>query len=117
MRIEGMGFSHGSAVKKSACQCRRHRRHGFNPWVRKIPWRKASNNSPVFLPGECQGQRSLAGYSPQGHKESDTTEVTEHACTQQPKYILFLTVNSLFSVTCPPMNQLLRPEEWNMPTD
>ena len=37
----------------------------------------------VFLPRESHGQRSLAGYSPQGHKESDTTEVTGHTCTQQ----------------------------------
>ena len=38
--------------------------------------------TPVFLPGEFLGQRSLVGYSPQGHKESDTTEATQHACTQ-----------------------------------
>ena len=36
--------------------------------------------TPVFLPGECHGQRSLVGYSTQGHKELDTTEATEHAC-------------------------------------
>ena len=41
-------------------------------WVRKIPWR--SEPTPVFVPGELHGQRSLAGYSPQGHKESDTPE-------------------------------------------
>ena len=35
--------------------------------------------TPVFLPGEFHGQRSLVGYSPWGHKESDTTETTEHA--------------------------------------
>ena len=48
----------------------------FDPWVRKIPWRRARQPTPVFLPGESQGQRSLVGYSPQGHQESDTTEVT-----------------------------------------
>ena len=37
-------------------------------------------NIPVVLPGESHGQRGLAGYSSQGHKELDTTEVTEHAC-------------------------------------
>ena len=36
----------------------------FNPWVRKIPWRRAWQPSPVFLPGESHGQRSLAGYGP-----------------------------------------------------
>ena len=47
---------------------------GFNPWVRKIPWRMAWQPTPVFQPGEFHGQRSLAGYSPWGCKESDTTE-------------------------------------------
>ena len=48
----------------------------FNPWVGKIPWRRAWQPTPVFLSGESRGQRSLVGYSPQGHKESDTTEAT-----------------------------------------
>ena len=46
----------------------------FNPWVRKIPWRKAWQPTPVFVPGESHRQRSLAVYSPWGHKESDRTE-------------------------------------------
>ena len=57
--------------KEPACQCRRHR---FNPWVRKMPWRRKWQPTPVFLPGKCHGERSLAGYSPWGHKESDTTK-------------------------------------------
>ena len=48
-------------------------RQEFDPWVAKIPWRKAWQPSPVFLPGEHHGQRSLVGFSPRGHKESDTT--------------------------------------------
>ena len=44
------------------------------PWVRKIPWRKARLATPVFLSGEFHGQRSLVGYNPWGHKESDTIE-------------------------------------------
>ena len=44
----------------------------------KILWRRAWQPTPVFLPGESHGQRSLAGYSPLGHKESDTAEATEH---------------------------------------
>ena len=40
----------------------------------RYPWRKKQLPTPVFLPGEFYGQRSLAGYSPRGHKESDTTE-------------------------------------------
>ena len=46
----------------------------FNPWVKKTPWRREWQPTPVFLPGKFHGQRSLAGYSPWGHKESDTTE-------------------------------------------
>ena len=47
----------------------------FNPWVGKILWRRAEQPTPVFLPGESHGQRSLAGYRPwEGHKEADTTE-------------------------------------------
>ena len=52
------------------------RRHGFSPWVTKIPWRRAWPPTPVFLPGESHGQRSLVGNSPKDCKESDTTEVT-----------------------------------------
>ena len=55
-----------------------HKRCRFNPWVKKVPWRKAWQPTPVFLPGESQGQSSLEGYSPQGCKESDMTEVNEH---------------------------------------
>ena len=58
-------FLGGSDGKESACQCRRHR---FDPWVRKIPWRREWQPTPVFLPGEFHGKRSLAGYSPWGHK-------------------------------------------------
>ena len=45
-------------------------------WVGKIPWRRAWLPTPVFLPGERHGERRLEGYSPWGHKELDTTEVT-----------------------------------------
>ena len=46
----------------------------FDPWDRKLPWRRKWQPTPVFLPAESHGQRSLIGYSPLGHKESDTTE-------------------------------------------
>ena len=61
-------------------QCRTHRRHGFYPWVRKTPWKRAWQPVPVFLPGESHGQRSLADYSPQGRKELGMMVGTEHAC-------------------------------------
>ena len=50
-------------------QCRRHRTSGFDSWVGKIPWRRAWTPTPTFLPGESDGQRSLVGCSPQGHRE------------------------------------------------
>ena len=70
--------------KESACQ---NRRHGFDPWVGKIPWRKKWQPTPVFLPEKSQGQRNLAGYRPWGHKESDRTEqlILSHKIT---KYFL-----------------------------
>ena len=51
--------SSSSSGKESACQCRRHKRCGFSPWVGKIPWWRAWQLTPVFLPGESQGQSSL----------------------------------------------------------
>ena len=48
----------------------------FDPWVEKLPWRRTRQPAPVFLPGESQGQRSLVGYGPQGHKVLDTTKAT-----------------------------------------
>ena len=51
-------------------------RLGFNHWVGKTPWRREWQATPVFLPREFHGQRSLVGYSPLGGKESDTTEAT-----------------------------------------
>ena len=46
----------------------------FDPWVGKIPWRRAWQPTPVFLPRESHEQRSLAGYSPWGSKETDMTQ-------------------------------------------
>ena len=79
-----LGFPGGASGKEPACCWRRLKRHGFDPWVGKIPWRRARQPTPVFLPGEPHGQRSLAGYSPWGREESDTTEVTAHTHTHTP---------------------------------
>ena len=65
------GFPGGASGKEPVCQCRRC---GFDPWVGSIPWSRKWQSTLVFLPGESHGQRSLAGYSPWGHKELDTTE-------------------------------------------
>ena len=56
--------------KESACQCRRHRRRGFDPWDGKISWRRKWQSTPGFLLGKSRGQRSLAGYSPWGCGET-----------------------------------------------
>ena len=64
----------GTSYKESACQCSRHKRYGFDPWVRKISWSRKWQPAPVFLPGKLHGQRGLVGYSQWGCKESGTAE-------------------------------------------
>ena len=64
--------------KEPTCQLRRCNRLEFNPWVRKIPWRRPQQLTPISLPGEFHGQRSLAGYSPWGCKELEMTEELTH---------------------------------------
>ena len=72
----------------------------FDPWVRKISWRRAWQPTPIFLPGESHGQRSLGDYSPWGGKESDTTEATEH--TAHTRYEVFSgPMRALVSVSVP----------------
>ena len=65
------GFPGGSDGKESTCNAGDL---GSIPWVGKIPQRRAWQPTPIFLPGEFHGQRSLVGCSPWGHKESDVTE-------------------------------------------
>ena len=54
---------------------------GFDPWAGKILWRREWQPTPVFLPGEFNGQRRLAGHNPWGCKESGTTERHSHTNT------------------------------------
>ena len=61
---------------------------GLTPWVRKIPWRRAQQPTPVFFPEESHGQRSLAGYSPWGRKETDMTEGLTHTNKSQSWFIM-----------------------------
>ena len=78
MIVGGRGFPGGSVSEERIhLQCRKCRRHRFNLWVGKTPWRRKWQPTPIFLPGESHGQRNLAGYSPWGHKELDMTEMTE----------------------------------------
>ena len=71
--MEPWVFPGSTSGKESACQCRRHKRCRFNPWIRKIPWRRTWKSTPVFLLGEYHGQRKLVGYSPWGLNELDMT--------------------------------------------
>ena len=69
-------------------------------WVGKIPRKRAQQPAPVFLPGEPHGQRSLAGYSPQCHKESDMTEAMWHAGT-----CVTIVTSRLWSIQMPLQRQ------------
>ena len=64
-------------------------------WVRKIPWRREWQPTPVSLPGKCHGQRSLAGYSTWGHKESDMSE-------EPQKHVIYLFLVLSVFIHCTP---------------
>ena len=68
-------------------QCRRP---SFDPWIRKIFWRRECQPTPVFLPGESRGQRSLMGCSPWRHKESDTTEWLTNTFNSFPEFHILI---------------------------
>ena len=70
IELSGEDF-HGGSDGSVCLQCGKP---GFDPWVRKIPWRRKWQPTPVFLPGEFHGHRIPVVYSPWGHKESDRTE-------------------------------------------
>ena len=59
-----MDIPAGDSGKESACKSRRCKRSRFDTWFRKIPWRRAKQTTPVFLPGESHGQRNMVGYNP-----------------------------------------------------
>ena len=71
-------------------QCRRHRRHGFDPWVGKIPWRKKWQLAPAFLPDKSHGQRHLMGYSSRVCKESDMTEWLRRLVAKRRAFFVLL---------------------------
>ena len=64
--------------EEPACQSRRHKRCGFNPWMGKVAWRRPWLPAPVFMPGESHGQRSLGGCRPWG---SSQTQLSRYTCT------------------------------------
>ena len=78
------GFPGGPKGREPSCQCRKHRRRGFDSWVGRIPWKRVWQHTLVFLPGGSHGQKSLAGYSPWGRQESDMGKAIEHTRTAPP---------------------------------
>ena len=82
--------------KDSTCQCRRR---GFDPWFRKIPWRRKWQPAPVFLPGTSHGQRSLVGFGPQGRR------VRHDLATKPPPPGAFHA--AMASLACHPAGPLL----------
>ena len=92
-------FSWGCSRKGFACQCRRCKRHGFDPWVRKISWSRKWQPPPVFLPENFHGQKSLVGYSPWGHRRVKHNWVTEHIDVQLIKMDQFSSFYSICQET------------------
>ena len=86
--LVSQGLPRWLSGEEPACQCRRRKRHRYDPWVRKTPWRRSWLPTPIFLPGESHGQRSLVGYSTQGHKELGVTEVTSGTHSEPKSKIL-----------------------------
>ena len=89
------GFPAGASGKEPACQCRRLKRHGFNPCVGKIPWRRKCQPTPVVFPGESHGQRSLVGCSPWRVGKSQTrlsTRTHARACARTHTYLFLVVV-------------------------
>ena len=87
------GFPDGSDSKESSCSAADL---GLIPGLGMIPWRRAWQPTPVFLPGEFHGRRSLVSYSPWGGEESDTTERLKHNNNNIPT-IIFLMFWLLFA--------------------
>ena len=86
------GLSSWGSGKESACQCRRWRKPGFDPWVRNIPWREKWQPIPVLLPGKSRGQRSLVGYSPHGPRVRHNWATKNTTCSPTPR---------VYSNSCP----------------
>ena len=84
-----LGFPGGASGKVPACQHRRRKRHGFAPWVRKIPWRRAWQPTPIFLPGESPwteepgGLQSIGSQRVRHDWSNNTLRNWPHVCSDQ----------------------------------
>ena len=85
------------SAKESTYQRKRRKRDGFDPWVRKISCSRKWQPTPVFLPGNFQGQKSLAGYSSSGCKELDMTEHTHNTHRRTCIHACICTHNSFWT--------------------
>ena len=87
--------------KESACQCRRCKRHGFDPWVGKITSRRKWQPIPVFLPKKSHGQRSMEAYSPQGRQRvrRDLATKPPQPCVSLFPYPYFILPLSAWAIT------------------
>ena len=79
------GFPGGAHGKEPACQCRRYKRHRFYPWVRKIPWRRTGQPTPVFLPGKSHRTEEPGGLQSIGLQRAEHNWACMHACPLSPQ--------------------------------
>ena len=90
VEFETLGFPDGSAGKESACNAKDTGDLGSIPGLERSPGQGNGNPLQYFLPEKSHGQRSLVGYSPWGHKESDTT-VTK--CISQKRHVVLNSIH------------------------
>ena len=91
--------SYNSFIKEDLCFCLWCGRPRFDPWVGKIPWRRKWQPTPLFLPGESHGRRSLVGYCPQDSTELDKTELIHfHLCFSREQWKNLTTPSSCWTV-------------------
>ena len=114
---KSFAFACGASGKEPACQCRKQT---FEMQVRSLgqedPWRWEWQPIPIFLPGESHGHRSLVGYGPQGCKQSDMTEATQHSTAHKlPSLLMFMKCQLLSGLACqaPLSMEFSRQEYWS----
>ena len=102
-----LGASLVAQWQRLCLQCRSCGRRMFSPWVGKIPWRRAWQPTPVFLPGDSHGQRSLVGYNPQGRRVRQDWNDLAHTHSGagdtgrwDPKSVILITTTQTGSCLC-----------------
>ena len=98
LKLYPLDFPGGASGKGPACQCRRHKRRRFGPWVGKIPWRRAQQPSPVFLPGEHMDRR--ARWVPAHGVEKNWIPLkwpNAHTCTSYPALFFLIVLTILWA--------------------